>query len=67
MNPRVKASVLWGVVGAMTFLVLHQAYLLLDGEFTSIEAVAAVTLLVGLVAGVASYLAEGWLARKERV
>jgi len=67
VNPRVKAGVLWGAVGAMTFLVLHQAYLLLDGDFTSIGAVAAVTLLVGLVAGVASYLAEGWLARKERV
>jgi len=67
VRPRVKASVLWGAVGAMTFLVLHQAYLLLDGEFTSIGAVAAVTLLVGLVAGVASYLAEGWLARKGRV
>jgi len=67
VNPRVKASLLWGAVGAMAFLVLHQAYLLVDGEFTSIGAVAAVTLLVGIVAGVASYLAEGWLARKERV
>ena len=51
----------------MTFLALHQAYLLLDGEFTSVGAVAGVTLLVGIVAGVASYLAEGWLARKGRV
>ena len=67
MRPRVKASVLWGAIGAMVFLVLHQAYLLLDGEFTSVGAVATVTLLVGLVAGVASYLAEGWLARKGRV
>jgi len=67
VRPRVKSSLLWGAVGAMTFLALHQAYLLLDGEFTSVGAVAGVTLLVGIVAGVASYLAEGWLARKERV
>ncbi|SNZ17802.1 hypothetical protein SAMN06269185_3128 [Natronoarchaeum philippinense] len=67
MRPRVKASLLWGVIGALSFLVLHQAYLLLDGEFTSVGAVAGVTLLVGVAAAGTSYLAEGWLDRKERV
>lgn len=67
MRSRAKAGLLWGVIGALAFLVLHQAYLLVGGEFTSVAVVVGTTLVVGVAAGVASYLAEGWLAQKERV
>ena len=67
MTPRRKASLLWGVIAALAFLVLHQAYLLAGGEFLSIGAVVGVTLAVGIAGTVSTYLAEGWLAKKGRV
>jgi hypothetical protein len=46
LAPRTKASVLWGVVGAMAFLVLVQGYELLFGPAISLVAKAGVTLVV---------------------
>lgn len=66
MRSRVKASLLWGVVSSLAFLVLHQAYVLLGGEFISIGAVAGLTLAVGVVSASVSYLVEGWLIRRKR-
>jgi len=48
----------WGLVGALTFLVLHQAYLLAGGQFLGFAPVTAVALVVGAgVAGTARWLA----------
>ncbi|WP_135821497.1 hypothetical protein [Halostella litorea] len=62
MRPRVKSSLLWGVVGALSFLVLYQGYLLVDGTSVPIPGVAAVTMAVAAGAAGLSYLGEGWLA-----
>jgi len=51
MNARHKSSLLWGLVGALAFLVLVQGYHLLVAPLTvSPVAVGGITLLVGTVA-----------------
>jgi hypothetical protein len=51
MTPRQKSSLLWGLVGALAFLVLVQAYRLFGGQLTvGPAAIAAVALLVGATA-----------------
>jgi hypothetical protein len=62
VTPRRKAAVLWGAVGALVFLVAHQAYLLADGAFLGVGPVAGVAVAVfGTTAATAYYL-EGRLA-----
>jgi hypothetical protein len=56
---RTKASVLWGLTGALTFLVGIQAFRLVTGDGATVGVTVGVALLVGLVAGVSSYLVEG--------
>jgi uncharacterized membrane protein len=51
MHPRQKSSLLWGLVGALTFLVLVQGYRLVVGPLdVSVVAIGVVTLLVGATA-----------------
>ena len=59
MNPRTKASLLWGVTGALVFLVGLQAFRLVTGEGATLGVTVGVALAVGVVAGVASYVVEG--------
>ena len=59
MNPRTKASLLWGLTGALVFLVGLQAFRLATGESVGLTATVGVALLVGVVASVATYLVEG--------
>jgi hypothetical protein len=59
IEPRTKASLLWGVTGALVFLVGLQAFRLVTGESVTLEATFGVALLVGVVASVASYVVEG--------
>jgi hypothetical protein len=61
MEPRLKASLLWGLVGALAFLVLVQGYELLDGPGVSFLVKLAVATGVFGGATAASYVAEGWL------
>jgi len=61
IRPRVKASLLWGVVGLLAFLVAVQGYELLAGYRYSLAVKAGVALVVGVGATVLSYLAEGRL------
>ena len=63
---RVKASVLWGVIGALTFLVLYQGYLLVGGDGVPGAAVVGVALAVATGTMVLAYLGEGWLARRNK-
>ncbi|MFC6731429.1 MULTISPECIES: hypothetical protein [unclassified Haladaptatus] len=62
MNPRTKASLLWGVIGALSFLVLLQAYELVAGQPVDLLVKFAVALVVGVGATVVTYLAEPTLA-----
>ncbi|PSQ10352.1 hypothetical protein BRC93_09775 [Halobacteriales archaeon QS_5_70_15] len=62
MNRRTKASLLWGLTGALVFLVGLQAFRLVTGETITLEAMFGVALLVGVVAGAASYVVEGRVA-----
>ncbi|WP_299335809.1 hypothetical protein [Haloplanus sp.] len=59
MNARQKSSGLWGVVGALSFLVLVQGYRLLLGPLgVGTAVVAGVTLLVAGVTTGFSYVLE---------
>ncbi len=55
MNPRVKASLLWGVVGALVFLVLLQGYELVTDYRYSIAVVAGATLVVAVGTPIFTY------------
>jgi hypothetical protein len=69
MNPRQKSAFLWGFVGAFGFLTLHQAYLLIGGEFLGVGPIAGITVVVAAVTAVAAYYAErrlGMAARRFR-
>ncbi len=50
MSP--QRTVAWGLVGTLTFLVLHQGYLLAGGQFLGFAPVVAVAVVVGVVVGV---------------
>jgi len=47
VHPRTKASLLWGLIGAMAFLVLVQGYELVAGLPVGFGAKLGVALLVG--------------------
>ena len=55
MTPRGKAALLWGVAGAMAFLVAHQAYLVAGGTFLGVGPVAAVAVVVLVVTAVVAH------------
>jgi len=58
MRPRLKASVLWGLVGLLGFLVLLQGYELATGYRYALGVKAGVALAVGTGATGVSYAAE---------
>jgi len=62
----VKASLLWGVVGGLVFLVLVQGYALVVMLDIGIPMRVAIAVAVGALAAGATYAVEGWLARSER-
>ncbi len=60
MEPRTKASLLWGLVGALTFLVLLQAYQLATQQFAALGVVVAVTAAVGVGTALAAQTLRPW-------
>ncbi len=60
-RPRIRSAVAWGAVSALSFLVLHQAYLIAGGRFVGVGTVATVTVAVGAFGASLSYAAEGRL------
>lgn len=46
MEPRTKASLLWGVTGALSFLVAVQTHQLITREFVTIGLIVGVTAVV---------------------
>ncbi|MDG5819095.1 hypothetical protein [Natronococcus sp. A-GB7] len=65
---RAKSALLWGVVGALSFLVLVQGYALFVEPLVTITQGALVAVLVGIGAGIGSYLLEhrvaAWTSRR---
>lgn len=55
MRPTIRASLLWGVVGGLSFLVLLQGANLLGLERTSIPVAGGVTLIVFVLVTVLTY------------
>ena len=62
MTSRARAAALWGAIGAMAFLVAHQAYLLADGAFLGVGPILGVTLVVFGAASAGTYYLEGRLS-----
>lgn len=58
MDPELKASVLWGIIGGLSFLVLVQGYELVASAGVGVSAKVGVALVVAVVAGVATHLAR---------
>jgi hypothetical protein len=67
MDERTRASLLWGVVGALSFLVLAQAARLLVGLETGLPTLLAVSILVFGIGTVASHLLGRRLDRKRQL
>ncbi|MFB6071291.1 MAG: hypothetical protein ABEJ76_09725 [Halanaeroarchaeum sp.] len=67
MTPRQRSSLLWGLVGALSFLVLAQGYRLATGEGLALTAMAAVAVAVWAVATVGSYALARRLAGNRHI
>lgn len=65
MDPEVKSSLLWGVVGGLAFLVFVQGYQLLTEEFVAVEVVVGIGAVVGVVAATVTHLIRPFLRREE--
>ncbi|WP_277542539.1 hypothetical protein [Haloarcula laminariae] len=65
MRSRAKNSLLWGVVGALAFLVLLQGYELVAGQRVTVAAKAGVAVAVLVGATALSYAARGRLPGNE--
>ena len=64
---RRRSALLWGLVGALTFLVLLQGYRLLVGPpGVGVAVAAGISLLVGGVVTLLSYVAEPRMMAKGR-
>jgi uncharacterized membrane protein YhhN len=58
MDPRTKSSLLWGLVGALAFLVLAQGWILLGGSLVGPVATFGVSLAVFAAAATAAHVAR---------
>jgi hypothetical protein len=56
MDPRLKASILWGIVGGLAFLTLVQGYELVAGAGVDAVVKALGAVAVTLVATIATHL-----------
>ncbi|PSP86029.1 hypothetical protein BRC96_00370 [Halobacteriales archaeon QS_6_64_34] len=65
MDPRTKSSLLWGVVGALAFLVLLQGYELLAGQRVTLGAKAGVAVVVAVAGTLLTYVARDHLPGSE--
>ena len=59
MDRRTKGALLWGVVGALAFLVLAQGYTLLTAGRITLPVMAGVALAAGAVAAGTTYALAG--------
>ncbi len=67
MTPRAKSSLLWGVVGVLSFLVVVQGYDLFVPAFrASLGLRAGMAVVVGVLTTALAYVLEGRLGPKGR-
>jgi hypothetical protein len=66
MEPAVKASLLWGLVGGLTFLVLLQGYHLLRGEFVGFGVMVGVAGVVCLLTAVSTHVLRPVVAQRNK-
>lgn len=64
MEPTVKSSLLWGLIGALSYLVLIQAYHLTTGQFVGIREMAGVAVAVGMISAVLVHLLRPWIRKR---
>ncbi len=64
MNREYKSSLLWGLIGGLSFLVLIQAYHIVTGEFIGIPLMAGVALLVFGLSAVSAQLLRPTIRRR---
>jgi hypothetical protein len=57
VDARTKATLLWGVIGALAFLVLAQGYLLVAGERVPYVALLGVAVVVFAASTITAHLA----------
>lgn len=67
MRPTRKASLLWGLIGGLSFLVLLQGYELLSGERVDWLVKLGVAVLVVITASVVSAVYQQRMRTKERI
>lgn len=58
LSGRARAAILWGAIGALSFLVLAQAYVLLSPAHVALTRLLIVGLVVFLLASIVSWIAE---------
>ena len=63
MEPRLKASLLWGLVSLLSFLVLVQGYELVADVWLGFPTKVAIAVLVGCCAVGVTYVADRRLVR----
>jgi len=66
LEPTVKASLLWGVVGVLSFLVGVQTYTLLGGDFFGVGTVIGVAAGVGVVSATLAHMARPVLRERSQ-
>ena len=66
MERRTKASLLWGAVGGLSFLVLVQAWQLLGGEPVTTAVAAGTSVVAAVGATVLTYVLEGAIGSADR-
>ncbi len=59
-----KSSLLWGVIGGLSFLVLIQAYHILTGEFVGSAVMAGVALVVTVISALSAHLLRPGIRRR---
>jgi membrane protein implicated in regulation of membrane protease activity len=67
MDDRTRASLLWGFVGALSFLVLGQAARLLVGLETRLSTLLGIAVVVFAIAAVLTHLLGRRLDRKRQL
>lgn len=60
-----KSAALWGLVGALAFIVLHQGYVLLGNDGIGILPAVGVAVVVGAVATATTYVGERRFGSRE--
>lgn len=64
MKRESKSSLLWGLIGGLSFLVLIQAYHILTGEFVGISVMGGVAVVVFALSAISAHLLRPRIRRR---